>query len=196
MIHAMRMLSLALTLTVFSATESAGQATDDPFLIAIHGGGGVLDRAEMTPQLEREYRDALREALEAGYGVLSSGGDSVSAVEAAIRVMEDSPLFNAGKGSSYNAEGFHEMDASIMEGATLDAGAVAVVQRVKNPISLARRVNGELAARPDRGRRCFRVRQEPRRRDAGASLLLHREKVELAAAPFAAGNGVRETDER
>ena len=126
----------------------AARAEEDPavaplstdFVIAVHGGGGVRDREEMTPALEAAYRGALREALEAGYEVLAAGGDGVTAVEAAIRVMEDSPLFNAGKGSSYNAEGYHEMDASIMNGANLDAGAVAVIQRVKNPITVARMV--------------------------------------------------------
>ena len=136
----MRFLISMMTLVAFAGAESEGQPMNDEFLIAIHGGAGVRSRDDMTPELEGAYRAALRAALEAGYDVLSGGGSSVSAVEAAIRVMEDSPLFNAGKGSSYNAEGFHELDASIMEGAALDAGAVAVVQRVKNPITLARRV--------------------------------------------------------
>lgn len=120
--------------------DPAGADSPAGFVIAVHGGGGVRDRQDMTPALEAAYRGALREALEAGYEVLAAGGDGVTAVEAAIRVMEDSPLFNAGKGSSYNAEGYHEMDASIMNGANLDAGAVAVIQRVKNPISVARLV--------------------------------------------------------
>lgn len=120
--------------------DPAGSDSPAGFVIAVHGGGGVRDREAMTPALEAAYRDALREALEAGHEVLAAGGDSVTAVEAAIRVMEDSPLFNAGRGSSYNAEGYHEMDASIMNGANLDAGAVAVIQRVKNPITVARLV--------------------------------------------------------
>lgn len=109
-------------------------------MLAIHGGGGVRSRTAMTAELEAAYREALQNALRAGHDVLAGGGDSVSAIEAAIRVMEDSPLFNAGKGASYNAEGVHELDASIMNGETLEAGAVAVVQRVRNPISAARKV--------------------------------------------------------
>ena len=111
-----------------------------PLGIVIHGGEGVKPRSEMTPEVEREYRKALEQAVLAGWEVLRDGGTSVSAVEAAIRVMEDSPLFNAGKGASFNRAGFNELDAAIMDGATLKAGAVAVVRRVRNPISLARLV--------------------------------------------------------
>ena len=94
----------------------------------------------MSPELDATYRSALQESLSAGYEVLSKGGDSVSAVEAAIRVMEDSPLFNAGKGASFNRDGINQLDASIMDGRTSNAGAVGVVQRVRNPITLARRI--------------------------------------------------------
>jgi len=110
----------------------------DRIALVIHGGGGVLPPEEMTPELENAYRAALQDALLAGYGILSQGGSSVDAVEAAIVVMEDSPLFNAGKGSSFNIEGVNELDASIMDGRTLDAGGVAVVRSVRNPIKLAR----------------------------------------------------------
>jgi beta-aspartyl-peptidase (threonine type) len=121
--------------------QSGNDATlNKDFIIAIHGGAGVRSRDTMTPELEADYRAALRLSLQAGYEVLEAGGDSVSAVEAAIRVMEDSPLFNAGKGSSFNAAGVNELDSSIMNGANLDAGAVAVIQKVKNPITAARRV--------------------------------------------------------
>ena len=119
------------------AQQPGGGAT---FGLAIHGGGGVGDAGSMSPEVEAENRAALREALAAGYEILNAGGSSVDAVEAAIRFMEDSPLFNAGKGGSYNRDGYHELDASIMDGRTLEAGGVAVVQRVKNPITLARRV--------------------------------------------------------
>ena len=122
------------------ANTSATADTEDGFVIAIHGGGGVMPRDEMTPDLEVRYRAALKASLTAGYEVLKDGGDSIAAVEAAIRVMEDSPLFNAGRGSSYNRDGIIQMDASIMNGATLEAGAVAVVQRVRNPITLARSI--------------------------------------------------------
>lgn len=132
-------LSLVTVAMVTSPAESSALQSST-FGIAIHGGGGVRPRAEMTPQIEAEYRAALRQALASGYEVLRSGGTSVDAVEAAIRVMEDSPLFNAGKGASYNRDGYQELDSSIMDGRTLDAGGVAVVQRVKNPITLARRV--------------------------------------------------------
>jgi beta-aspartyl-peptidase (threonine type) len=114
--------------------------SEQRFVIAIHGGGGVRPRDDMTPELDAAYRATLKQSLIAGYEVLNNGGDSVSAVEAAIRVMEDSPLFNAGKGASFNRDGIIQMDASIMEGRTLNAGAVGVVQRVKNPITLARRI--------------------------------------------------------
>jgi len=110
------------------------------FGLVIHGGEGVTSRGEMTAERERQYRDALQQAVSAGWTVLRDGGTSVAAVEAAIRVMEDSPLFNAGKGASYNRAGFNELDAAIMDGATLEAGAVAVVRHVRNPISLARLV--------------------------------------------------------
>jgi beta-aspartyl-peptidase (threonine type) len=94
----------------------------------------------MTPELEKAYIDTLTIALRAGYRVLERGGSSIDAVEAAIRVMEDCPLFNAGKGAVFTAEGTNELDASIMDGRTLAAGAVAAVQHVRNPISLARLV--------------------------------------------------------
>jgi beta-aspartyl-peptidase (threonine type) len=135
---------LALITAIFSITTTAqgddSAALNDEFVIAIHGGGGVRGRDDLPPEVEAEYRAALQTSLQAGYEILADGGDSVSAVEAAIRVMEDSPLFNAGKGSSFNAAGVNELDSSIMNGANLDAGAVAVIQKVKNPITAARRV--------------------------------------------------------
>lgn len=116
------------------------QASEKKFVLAIHGGGGGPPQSEMSETKQQEYRIALQSALEAGYEVLSSGGDSLTAVETAVRAMEDSPMFNAGKGSSFNREGFVQMDATIMDGRTLDAGAVGVVQQVKNPVTLARRI--------------------------------------------------------
>lgn len=110
------------------------------FTLAIHGGGGVRPRDQMTLAIEAAYRADLARALEAGRAMLAAGGTSVDAVEAAVNVMEDSPLFNAGKGASFNREGVQEFDAAIMDGATHDAGSVGVVQRVRNPISLARLV--------------------------------------------------------
>ncbi len=110
------------------------------FGLAIHGGSGVRAREEMTPELERDYRTVLRQSLTAGYEVLRGGGPSVAAVEAAIRVMEDSPLFNCGKGAAFTSAGTNELDASIMNGENLAAGGVAGVKHIRNPISLARLV--------------------------------------------------------
>lgn len=108
--------------------------------LAVHGGAGTIARELMTPAREKAYRDALELALKRGHAVLKEGGTALDAVEAAVRALEDSPHFNAGKGSVFNADGQHEMDASMMNGSDLRAGAVAGVQNVKNPISLARRV--------------------------------------------------------
>jgi beta-aspartyl-peptidase (threonine type) len=108
--------------------------------IAIHGGAGTITRQSMTPEKERAYREALEQALRAGYAILESGGTSIDACIAAVRVMEDSPLFNAGKGAVYTADERHELDACVMDGATRKAGAVAAISRVKNPVELARLV--------------------------------------------------------
>ena len=110
------------------------------FSIAIHGGAGTLVKGMMTPQLEAKYRDALKAALTAGYYLLENGGTALDAVEVAVKALEDSPLFNAGKGSVFTAEETHEMDASIMDGKTLNAGAVSLITGIKNPVSLARDV--------------------------------------------------------
>jgi beta-aspartyl-peptidase (threonine type) len=107
---------------------------------AVHGGAGTIRRADLTPDVEREYLDALRAALSAGEGVLASGGSALDAVEAAVLLFEDSPLFNCGHGSVFTAAGEVEMDAAIMDGRSLLAGAVAGVRRVRNPIRLARAV--------------------------------------------------------
>lgn len=106
----------------------------------IHGGAGVITRGSLTPEKEKQYREKLEEAVVAGYKALQAGKTSLDAVEIAIRILEDSPLFNAGKGAVFTADGKNELDASIMEGKTLAAGAVAGLHHVKNPITLARRV--------------------------------------------------------
>ena len=120
----------------------AAQATIEWGLV-LHGGAGTISREDMTAEREAEYRSKLTEALTAGHGVLEEGGSALDAVVAAINVLEDSPLFNAGKGAVFTADGTHSLDASIMDGATLRAGAVAGVGAVKNPIILARRVMEE-----------------------------------------------------
>ena len=106
----------------------------------IHGGAGVIRRGDLTPQKEKEYKDKLEEALFAGYKALQAGKSSLDAVEIAIKILEDSPLFNAGKGAVFTADGKNELDAAIMDGKNLMAGAVAGLHHVKNPISLARGV--------------------------------------------------------
>ena len=110
------------------------------FSIAIHGGAGTLVKGMMTPELEAKYKAALQLALDAGYKVLENNGSATEAVEKAVVVLEDSPLFNAGKGSVFTATESHEMDASIMDGKTLNAGAVSLITGIKNPVSLARDV--------------------------------------------------------
>lgn len=110
------------------------------FGIAVHGGAGTILRTSMTAQKEKEYMGALEEAILAGEQILLRGGHSLDAVEAAVKKMEDHPLFNAGKGSVFTHDGTNEMDACIMEGKDLKAGAVAGVQHIKNPVSLARAV--------------------------------------------------------
>lgn len=106
----------------------------------IHGGAGVIKKGSLSPQREAEYRKKLEEAVLTGYKALQAGKSGLDAVEAAINILEDSPLFNAGKGAVFTADGKNELDASIMEGKTLKAGAVAGLRHVKNPISLARKV--------------------------------------------------------
>jgi len=108
------------------------------YAIAIHGGAGTILRSTMTPEKETAYKKALEDAIVAGETILKKNGSSLDAVEAAIRTLEDNPLFNAGKGAVFTNEGKHEMDASIMNGKNLSAGAVAAVSNIKNPISLAR----------------------------------------------------------
>jgi len=108
--------------------------------IVIHGGAGTILKSKMTAEKEKTYKEALEKALDAGYALLDKGGTALEAVEAAVMELEDCPLFNAGCGSVFNAKGEHEMDASIMEGKTLHAGAVAAVRNFKNPIQLAHKV--------------------------------------------------------
>ncbi|HEX6791866.1 MAG TPA: isoaspartyl peptidase/L-asparaginase [Candidatus Krumholzibacteria bacterium] len=108
--------------------------------MVIHGGAGTIDPATLTPELEKQYHAGLARALEAGYRILKGGGSSLDAVEAAVCVLEDDSLFNAGRGSVFTSDGHNEMDASIMDGSTRKAGAVASVRNLKNPIKAARLV--------------------------------------------------------
>ena len=108
--------------------------------IAIHGGAGTILKEEMTPELEENYRKGLQVALDAGYAVLENGGPAVTAVKAAVIHLEDNPLFNAGRGAVFTKKGINELDAAIMDGSSLEAGAVAGVRNVRNPVELAEEV--------------------------------------------------------
>lgn len=121
-------------------TIPPADTTAKPIAIAIHGGAGTIRRSAMTPEAEAQYRAVLTQALEAGHTILKRGGTSMDAVSAAVLIMEDSPLFNAGKGAVLTADSTVELDAAIMDGKTLKAGAIAGVRGVKNPILLARKV--------------------------------------------------------
>src|ERR1700723_44851 len=110
------------------------------FGIAIHGGAGTLPRADMSAEAERRYRSGLKEAIDAGFAVLQENGTSIEAVTRAVVLLEDNPLFNAGKGAVFTLDGRNELDASIMDGGTLKAGAVCGVTRIRNPVTLARAV--------------------------------------------------------
>jgi L-asparaginase / beta-aspartyl-peptidase len=131
----MRKLAVAMAAL---AMASGAMAAD--WTLVIHGGAGVLERAKMTPERDKATRAALAASLRAGGDILDRGGTALDAVEAAVRVLEDDPNFNAGKGAVFTAEGTNELDAAIMDGRDRRAGAVAGVTRTKNPISLARAV--------------------------------------------------------
>jgi beta-aspartyl-peptidase (threonine type) len=120
-------------------TQPGGSAIRD-VLLAVHGGAGTVPRGGISAERERGYRDGLSAALRAGHAVLSAGGPSLDVVEAAVRELEDHPNFNAGRGAVFTADAGHELDASIMSGRDLAAGAVSGVRHVRNPISLARLV--------------------------------------------------------
>lgn len=114
-----------------------------PIAIVIHGGAGTIRRENLSPEKEAAIRATLEQAVRAGHAILAEGGSSLDAAIAAVVIMEDSPLFNAGKGAVYNSVGGHELDASLMEGKGLQAGAVAAVEGVRNPILLAHKVMTE-----------------------------------------------------
>ena len=127
--------SPALVAKVNGVTAPVGK-----WAIVMHGGAGVIERSSMTPERDKAYRAGLEEAIRAAAKVLEANGPAVDAVEAGLRVLEDNPLFNAGKGAVFTSEGKNELDAAMMDGATMNAGAVAGVTRTKNPISLAKAV--------------------------------------------------------
>ncbi len=119
--------------------DQSNMRTKD-FGLVIHGGAGTIERSKMTPEREREYRSGIERALAAGYEILKRGGSSLDATEAAIRVLEDDPHFNAGRGAVFTNVGTNELDAAVMDGKTFKAGAVACLKHIKNPVSLARLV--------------------------------------------------------
>lgn len=127
--------------TTTTYNQSLNSSPDRPdWAIVIHGGAGSVTRDDVSAELDAEYRKALSEALETGKKILAEGGTALDAVEKTIRVMEDNPLFNAGKGAVFTHEGKNELDAAIMDGSNLGAGSVACVTDIKNPISAARKV--------------------------------------------------------
>lgn len=123
-----------------SAVQAQAQPVEPRWSLAIHGGAGVIERANLSPEQDAAYRAALTRALEAGSAVLRSGGEALDAVQAAIELMEDDPLFNAGRGAVFTAEGKTELDAAVMNGADLTAGAAAGLTRTRHPIAAARAI--------------------------------------------------------
>ena len=134
------MRTFLLCCALLLGAPDAALAQAQPTALVIHGGAGVIERKAMSADAERAIRQTLDAALDAGHAVLAGGGPALDAVEASVRVLEESPYFNAGKGAVFNAEGRHELDASVMEGHTRRAGAVAAVSTVRSPVRLARRV--------------------------------------------------------
>ena len=138
----------SITKTAFAALAAAAifsgaaqaQDAEPRWSLAIHGGAGVIERDDLSPEQDAVYRAALSTALEAGAAVLESGGAALDAVQAAVQVMEDDPLFNAGRGAVFTAAGANELDAAIMDGSDLNLGAVAGVTRTRHPVALARAV--------------------------------------------------------
>ncbi len=134
---------IAILFSNMAHSQEKKQPQNDPkmnsnFCLAIHGGAGNMLKKNLTPEKEEEYKNKMKGALQKGYDMLSKGAEAVDVVEAVIKILEDSPLFNAGKGSVFTHDGTNEMDAAIMNGKTLNAGAVANVRKIKNPISAAK----------------------------------------------------------
>lgn len=136
-------LLLLIIFTLFYSCQNINEQSIPEYVLVIHGGAGTILKKDMTPEKEKQYLDKLSEALTTGSEILNSGGTSLDAITKTIMLMEDSPLFNAGKGAVFTSEGVNEMDASIMDGRDLNAGAVAGVQHIKNPILAAKVVMEE-----------------------------------------------------
>lgn len=134
----MRFLQLFVWMVVFNVALGQNKKSD-PVLV-IHGGAGTILKSQMSPEKEKAYKESLQRALDKGYSILENGGTALDAVEATVRVLEDDPLFNAGRGAVFTNEGKNELDASIMDGKTLMAGSVAGVTTIRNPITAARAV--------------------------------------------------------
>jgi beta-aspartyl-peptidase (threonine type) len=126
--------------TLMTHAQTPADETGAPIAIAIHGGAGTISKSDVSEEKEGEIRETLENAVRAGYRILKSGGSSIDAVTAAVTLLEDSPNFNAGKGAVFNAAGKNELDSSIMQGSGLEAGAVAAVHNIRNPVLLARKV--------------------------------------------------------
>ncbi|WP_371514626.1 isoaspartyl peptidase/L-asparaginase [Brevundimonas denitrificans] len=174
----MKNTALAAAATIISLTLCAGAAqaqdAEPRWSLAIHGGAGVIERADLSPEQDAAYRAALSTALEAGAAVLRNGGSALDAVQAAVQLMEDDPLFNAGRGAVFTAAGANELDAAIMDGTDLNLGAVAGVTRTRPSHPLAPRRHGAVPPRhADRpGRR--RLRRRTGSGAGGPVLVLHR----------------------
>jgi beta-aspartyl-peptidase (threonine type) len=131
---------VAIAALTLAAQGQTPQPAQHHWAIVVHGGAGVIERASMKPETEAAYRASMKQATEAGGRVLDNGGSALDAIEATIHILEDDPLFNAGRGAVFTAEGKNELDAAIMDGSNLKAGSVAGVTRTRHPISLARAV--------------------------------------------------------
>ena len=139
----MRFVAQIAALSLLGASVAAAQPVGEEaprWSLAIHGGAGVIERTSLTPEQDAAYRAALQKALDVGSAVLAEGGEALDAVQAAIQVMEDEPLFNAGRGAVFTAEGRNELDAAVMNGRDLTAGAVAGLTTTRHPIAAARAV--------------------------------------------------------
>ena len=126
--------------SIFAQQTAPNKTNTGKYVLAIHGGAGTLNKSQFTPALEAKYKSGLDSALLAGNAILEKGGTALDAVEATVKVLENNPLFNAGKGAVFTNEGVNELDAAIMDGKTLAAGSIAGVRTIKNPITAARAV--------------------------------------------------------